>query len=73
MIKIQLELGAMAPDISEQLDAQGLFLPNDFYYQNALDAATRLFLGGFITQSAADKARDKIVKSIIKSVKRKPQ
>ena len=67
--KITLSVGAMSDDISEQLKVHGLFVENDFKYQNALDAVSRLFICGYIPEPVATKARNKIVKDVFKNIK----
>ena len=68
-MKVKIEVGVMADDLRDQLKEQGLFIENDQYYQNALDAVSRLFVFGFRPESAASKARNKIVKEALSKAK----
>lgn len=73
---MKLELGALAPGILEQLVKQG-FRPNLAQRQSleALDldfhASNRLFVRGFIPDSAIERIRKRLVKEVGKIVSKK--
>lgn len=70
-MKVTLALGAMAESIENQLNCFGYELPNADFYQKDLDSVTRLLIRGYIPQSVADRARNKIAKEIFRLMKRR--
>lgn len=70
-MKVTLAVGAMADDISDQLNCFGYELPNADFYQKDLDSVTRLLIRGYIPQSVADRARNKIAKEIFRLIKQR--
>lgn len=70
-MEVKLSVGAMSPDISEQLDKFGLVVKGAEKYQRNLNAVTQLFLNGYIPETAAKKARDKIIKDVFKNMQAK--
>lgn len=70
MTDVNIEFGALAKPISEQLEAQGIFLV-DLKAAKAFDdiawSITLLHLHGIIPDSVRDRAREKLMKKIVRS------
>lgn len=67
--EFELHIGALAPELSEQLEKQGFVLDEVDYYEKIIEARTYLYLGGFIPESTCKKVTQKIFKEIAKRVK----
>jgi hypothetical protein len=69
-MEIKLAFGAMSDPIEKQLNEQGLTLgmaaPK---FERAADCIVYLRIHGYLTDSASDKARKKLMKEIIKAAK----
>ena len=70
IMDVKIEVGAMADRLGEQLSRYGLEVEKCAHYQVCLDNVTRLVLNGYIPQSVAKKARDKIIKDVFKNMKK---
>lgn len=68
-----LSMGALAPRIEEQLEEQSLRLDLPAIQRQLLqqdaDEVSRLFIRGVLAKAEADKARNRIVKTIGKNLK----
>lgn len=64
--KFTLFFGAMSGSITDQLDKQDITLPRKHAgrLQRAADGVTQLSLGGFLSESEAHKARQRIVRCV---------
>lgn len=70
MSELKLSFGAMSPPIEQQLQEQGLTLGMSApKFERAADAIIFLFIHTYLTPSAADSARKKLMKEIAKEVK----
>jgi len=71
-MKIQIEIGLMAPPIFEQLKAQGLRLDDAdiAYYERLMMAASLLRIKGMSSDSESNKISHRIVKDLCKHVVR---
>lgn len=67
-MKLLLEFGAMAPDISQQLAYQGLTAKARAiaHWQKDADAITRLSVRGMLSDSEKSKARRRLLKTILR-------
>jgi hypothetical protein len=68
--RFQLQFGALAPPIEEQLRDQGLRLDltplsRQFLQQDA-DDVSRLYVRGLLTKAESDRVRNRLVKKIAK-------
>lgn len=65
---MQIELGALAPSLIEQLagEVDAAILA---HLDRDADAITRLYVRGYIAQSVADRARKRLVKEISKEAR----
>jgi len=70
-MEVKLAVGAMAESIEKQLAYFGIEIKNADFYQEDLDSVTRLLIRGFIPQSVADKARNKIIKEVFRLMRAK--
>lgn len=71
MMDISIAVGALAPDVNEQLDELGFMVDGAENYQENLNAVTRLLLNGYIPESVAKEARRKIIRKVFKNMKKK--
>lgn len=62
---MQIELGALAPSLIEQL-AGAVDADKLAHFDQDADAITRLYVRGYIPESVAGKARKRLVKEISK-------
>lgn len=70
MSELKLSFGAISPPIEQQLQEQGLTLGVSApKFERAADAIVFLRIHSYLTQSAVDSARKKLVKEIAKEVK----
>jgi hypothetical protein len=69
-IRLTLAFGAMSNPIEKQLQGKGLTLGMSApKYERAADSIVFLVIHGFITPSAADSARKKMMKEIARSAR----
>ena len=68
---LQIDFGAMAPKIAEQITAVGLTADKDgiAHCQKDADALTRLAVRGLLPDSAIRNGRKKLMKHILRYVK----
>ena len=68
---LQIDFGAMAPKISEQITVAGLTADKDgiAHCQKDADALTRLAVRGLLSDSAIRNGRKKLMRHIIRYVK----
>ena len=70
MSELELSFGGMSSPIEKQLQAQGLTLGISApMYQRAADSILFLRIHGYLTMSAVNSARKKLIKEIAKEVK----
>jgi hypothetical protein len=65
---MDIRLGAMAPNLAEQLDGLGIPADKLEAINNDAHAITRLKVRGKLTEREADAARKRLVKDITKAV-----
>ncbi len=67
--ELTIAMGAISDPIEKQIKDAGLNVPIDCpKFQQAADAITRLVMSGYLTPSAANTARKKLVKDVGASV-----
>lgn len=70
MSELKLSFCAMSPPVEQQLQEQGLTLGISApKYERAADAIVFLLVHGYLTPSAADSARKKLMKEIAREVR----
>ena len=70
MSELKLSFGAMSPPIEQQLQEQGLTLGISApKYERAADAIVFLRIHSYLTESAVNSARKKLIKEIAKEAK----
>ena len=69
-MEVTIVIGSMADDIDKQLAVYGYKVERHEFYQNCLDSVSRLLLNGYLPPSVADKARNKIIRDVFKSMKK---
>lgn len=67
---LNLVFGALAPHLDEQLRGQGIAISPGWIgkYQGHADAIVRLAVAGLITDSEKRRARQRLMKKIVKSL-----
>lgn len=70
MSELKLSFGAMSPPIEQQLQEQGLTLGISApKYERAADSIVFLRIHSYLTQSAVDSARKKLMKEIAREAR----
>ena len=70
MSEIKIAFGAMSDPVERQLQAQGLTLGMSApHYERAADSIVFLKIHSLLTESAANSARQKLMKDIAKNVR----
>ena len=69
---ISIEFGAMVPSIKQQLEKQGIDLPEPFAtrFEEIAWSITFLHLQNIIPDSVRDKSREKLMKNIVSELRK---
>lgn len=69
-MKIQIELGALAPDLKDQLSELNLPETETIHLQSDMNAISRCHIRGLITDAESDKAYKRLMKKISQTVRK---